>query len=66
MKPYEAAIAARDLQVRAVVPMHFGTFPALTGTPDALRTEMKRIGVPTRVYEMTPGATISLTKVAAG
>jgi len=37
MGPREAALAIRLLGVRHVVPMHYGTFPALTGTPEALR-----------------------------
>jgi L-ascorbate metabolism protein UlaG (beta-lactamase superfamily) len=37
MNPREAALAIRLLAVRNVVPMHYGTFPPLTGTPDALR-----------------------------
>ena len=37
MGPEGAAIAARLLGVRQVVPMHYGTFPVLTGTPDRLR-----------------------------
>jgi L-ascorbate metabolism protein UlaG (beta-lactamase superfamily) len=36
MNPREAALAIRLLGVRHVVPMHYGTFPALTGTPEAL------------------------------
>lgn len=41
MGPYEAAAAARMLGVTAVVPIHHGTFPALTGTPEALRAELR-------------------------
>ena len=37
MGPAQAAHAIRLLQVRHVVPIHYGTFPALTGTPQALR-----------------------------
>ncbi len=37
MGPREAAYAVRLLGVKAVVPMHFGTFPVLTGTPDKLK-----------------------------
>jgi len=40
MGPREAAVAARMLGVKAVVPIHHSTFPALTGTPDALRAEL--------------------------
>jgi L-ascorbate metabolism protein UlaG (beta-lactamase superfamily) len=37
MGPQEAAKAAELLAVRTVIPCHYGTFPILTGTPDALR-----------------------------
>lgn len=63
MKPPEAAIAARNLRPRAVVPMHFGTFPALAGTPDQLRTEMKRIGALSVVKELPIGKTLSLAEI---
>jgi L-ascorbate metabolism protein UlaG (beta-lactamase superfamily) len=36
MGPQEAAMACRLLNVRKVVPMHFGTFPPLTGRPEHL------------------------------
>ncbi|MGA8223076.1 MAG: metal-dependent hydrolase [Candidatus Acidiferrales bacterium] len=37
MGPREAALAVRLLNIRHVVPMHFGTFPPLTGRPEMLR-----------------------------
>ena len=37
MGPEGAAIAARLLGVRQIVPMHYGTFPVLTGTPERLK-----------------------------
>ncbi|MFL6464650.1 MAG: metal-dependent hydrolase, partial [Bryobacteraceae bacterium] len=36
MDPHQAAHAARLLKVKRVIPMHYGTFPVLTGTPEAL------------------------------
>jgi L-ascorbate metabolism protein UlaG (beta-lactamase superfamily) len=36
MGPKEAAIAVRLLGPQVVLPMHFGTFPPLKGTPDQL------------------------------
>jgi L-ascorbate metabolism protein UlaG (beta-lactamase superfamily) len=44
MGPAGAARAASLLGVRAVVPMHYGTFPVLAGTPDQLRSELQRVG----------------------
>ena len=60
MSPREAARAAAFLSssVQAIVPMHFGTFPLLTGTPDALREQMRAVGVSVDVLEMTPGQTV--------
>ncbi len=37
MGPEHAAIAADWIGVKAVVPIHYGTFPALKGRPDKLR-----------------------------
>ena len=37
MGPREAALACRFLKLKTVLPMHYGTFPLLTGTPAALR-----------------------------
>ena len=55
MGPDTAAIAARWLGVRQVVPMHYGTFPVLTGTPEALRGHLKGSGVD--VLALSPGET---------
>ena len=43
MGPREAAHAIRFLGVSHVIPMHYATFPFLTGTPEALRSEAKDI-----------------------
>lgn len=40
MSPLEAAAAAKMLGVKTVIPIHHSTFPALTGTPDALRAKL--------------------------
>src|ERR1044071_3535966 len=40
MGPEEAALAIELLGVKRVVPCHWGTFPALTGTPDALAAQV--------------------------
>jgi L-ascorbate metabolism protein UlaG (beta-lactamase superfamily) len=45
MGPEQAAQAARMLKVKSVIPMHYGTFPALTGTPEALQSELGNAGV---------------------
>jgi L-ascorbate metabolism protein UlaG (beta-lactamase superfamily) len=43
MGPREAAYAIRLLGVKHVIPMHYGTFPFLTGTAEQLRKETKTI-----------------------
>ena len=55
MGPEDAAIAAEWLGVRAIVPMHYATFPALTGTVEALRAHLA--GRPIDVIELVPGVT---------
>jgi len=58
MSPKEAAYATRFLKVPAVIPMHFATFPLLTGTPDAFRGELDVLGVKAEVVVMEPGETL--------
>lgn len=54
MGPREAAYAIGLLGVKHVVPMHYATFPVLTGTVDALRQETKNIeGL--RIHALKPG-----------
>jgi L-ascorbate metabolism protein UlaG (beta-lactamase superfamily) len=53
MSPREAAIACRLLRPRKVIPMHFGTFPALTGHPDQLRERIA--GLDTEIWTLEPG-----------
>ncbi len=55
MGPEAAAVAVDLLGVRQVVPMHYGTFPVLTGTPAALRALVEPKGVD--VLELRPGET---------
>ncbi len=55
MGPREAAKACELLGVPRVVPMHWGTFPVLTGTPAALREELAKRKLGTEVVEMSPG-----------
>ena len=57
MGPEQAAKAAELLGVKQVVPMHYGTFPALTGTPDRLRALVGPKGI--EVLELKPGETAS-------
>jgi L-ascorbate metabolism protein UlaG (beta-lactamase superfamily) len=55
MGPDTAAIAAKWLGVKQVVPMHHGTFPLLTGTPDQLEQYLTGSGI--EVLKLKPGET---------
>lgn len=55
MSPREAGYALNLLQVPDVIPMHFGTFPVLTGTPEELR---KHAPGSTNIVAMNPGETL--------
>jgi len=53
MDPVAAAKACELLGIRQVVPMHWGTFPALTGTPAQLKALVEPRGI--QVLELRPG-----------
>lgn len=57
MGPDTAAMAARWLGVKQVVPMHYGTFPTLTGTPEQLEHHLAGSGI--EVLKLAPGETAS-------
>src|SRR5919109_495774 len=54
MGPRETAYACKLLRPKTVIPMHFGTFPVLTGKP----SELKKLAKGVEVVEMKPGQTI--------
>ena len=54
MDPVAAAKACEFLGVRQVVPMHWGTFPLLTGTPTELK---KHLPSGVQMLELKPGDT---------
>lgn len=55
MDPHQAARACKYLEVREVIPIHWGTFPLLTGTPDMLKNELENLGVNCRMIALEPG-----------
>jgi len=55
MSPREAAYACKLLKPETVIPMHFGTFPILTGRPN----ELQRLAPEVKVIELKPGETVS-------
>jgi L-ascorbate metabolism protein UlaG (beta-lactamase superfamily) len=58
MGPREAAHAIRLLGVSHVIPIHYATFPVLTGTPDALRQHAEDIPGLT-IHTLLPGETLT-------
>jgi L-ascorbate metabolism protein UlaG (beta-lactamase superfamily) len=54
MSPREAAMACRLLKAKRVIPMHFGTFPPLTGRPEQLASLIADMPG-TRVTALEPG-----------
>ena len=57
MSPREAALAIRLLGVKHVVPMHYGTFPVLTGRPETLR-ELTQDMAGLEIHALKPGESI--------
>jgi L-ascorbate metabolism protein UlaG (beta-lactamase superfamily) len=55
MGPKEAAIAVKFLGAKRVLPLHFGTFPPLKGTPEQLAA---LVGQDVEVVQIAPGVAI--------
>lgn len=55
MDPVQAARACRFLGARHVIPIHWGTFPPLTGTPEALIKALGDNGTNCKVIKLNPG-----------
>ena len=55
MGPREAAMAVRLLGSKTILPLHWGTFPPLTGTPEALAA---LVDSSVHVIRWTPGETV--------
>ncbi len=66
MGPREAAYAIRLLGVKTVIPMHYATFPVLTGSPAELEAETKDIAG-LQIVALRPGETLTgrLKRLAA-
>lgn len=58
MSPLEASRACRFLRPKYVIPMHYGTFPPLTGTPEELRNLTEDIQ-DMEIIELKPGETLT-------
>jgi L-ascorbate metabolism protein UlaG (beta-lactamase superfamily) len=53
MGPREAAVAAKYLGLKTVLPLHYGTFPPLIGTPAELEKHLADTDI--KVLKATPG-----------
>lgn len=53
MGPIEAALACNLVRPKVVIPMHFGTFPPLTGRPKDLEQMSRDLGI--EVWDLKPG-----------
>lgn len=60
MGPREAAHAVKLLGLRRVVPIHYGTFPALAGTPAELRTFLDANESGVAAIAIEPGRSVPL------
>ena len=59
MEPRQAAHACRLLDVPHVVPIHYGTFPFLTGTVEAFAVELGRLELRPEVHVLKPGEALA-------
>jgi L-ascorbate metabolism protein UlaG (beta-lactamase superfamily) len=62
MGPARAAEAVKLVNPRMVIPMHYATFPVLTGTPEAFDRELKKRNIKAELRVMKIGETIMLPK----
>jgi L-ascorbate metabolism protein UlaG (beta-lactamase superfamily) len=60
MGPARAAEAVNLVSPKWTVPMHYGTFPVLTGTPEAFERELKKHKVKSELRVMKIGEMITL------
>jgi len=61
MGPARAAEAVKLVGPREVIPMHYGTFPALTGTPEAFERELKKRNAKAELRVINIGETLALS-----
>lgn len=61
MDPEAAAVAVEFLGVRQVMPIHYGTFPILAGTPERLAAALEARGLGgVTVHAPAPGGTVRI------
>lgn len=57
MDPKRAAVATELVNPKMAMPMHYGTFPVLSGTPKEYKKHLKKMKTRARVVVMQPGET---------
>lgn len=62
MDPRQAALACKMLACKAVVPMHWGSFPVLEQSTSGFQNELQKIRAKTQLWSMEPGQSIELQK----
>ena len=63
MLDYDRAQAIEFVKPKVVIPIHFGTFPVLKGTPQLLEEEMSKRGSDAQLRVMRPGEKLDISKV---
>lgn len=58
MGPDRAALATKLVAPRVVIPMHYGTFPVLSGTPAEFKAALAKDGVKVKLVVMQPDETL--------
>lgn len=66
MGPREAAYAVELLGLSRAVPIHFGTFPLLAGTPEDLARELDKRNASAELVVIVPGASVPVSWEAVG
>ena len=55
MGPFQAAKCIELLGAERAIPMHWGTFPVLKGTPEELKERIRMTGLDVEVVKLLPG-----------
>jgi L-ascorbate metabolism protein UlaG (beta-lactamase superfamily) len=58
MDPRQAAYALKLIRPRYAIGYHWGTFPILSGTPEALEEACKEFAVDTKILPLRPGESV--------
>ena len=62
MDAAQAAMATMMLRCKKVIPMHWGTFPALAQNVDAFRTELEKLGLGDALMQVEVGVPVGLVE----